>query len=96
MEILFRYFFIDAIDIGDREMLANAAQEAGMDRDSVMAKLDSDSDIELVRADEQHARSLGVSGVPFFVFENKYALSGAQPPEVFLEVFATLEKEAAA
>lgn len=96
VEILFRKFFIDALDVGERDVLADAAAEAGMARDDVLARLNSDLDLEQMRADEQHARALGVSGVPFFVFENKYALSGAQPPEVFLEVFATVEKEAVA
>lgn len=96
VEILFRKFFIDALDVGERDVLADAAAEAGMARDDVLARLNSDLDLEQMRADEQHARALGVSGVPFFVFQNKYALSGAQPPEVFLEVFATVEKEAVA
>lgn len=49
-------------------------------------------DAETVRTQEQDARRLGITGVPFFVFDRKYGVSGAQPPEVFLEV---LEKAAA-
>ena len=95
VEILFNYFFLQGKDIGDHAVLLEAAVEAGMDVDVIKEKLASEEDLSVIRANEQQARQLGVEGVPFFVFNRKYALSGAQPPEAFLQVFDTLVEEEA-
>lgn len=95
VEVLFRQFFMDGLDVGDSDVLVAAANEAGMDGNVIAAKLADDTDIETVKALEWRGRALGVSGVPYFIFNNKYALSGAQPPEVFLQVFDKLQEDAA-
>jgi predicted DsbA family dithiol-disulfide isomerase len=95
VEALFRRFFQDGEDIGDSAVLIEAATEAGLDAESVGRKLASDDDLELVRQQDFQARSRGINGVPFFVFNNKYGLSGAQPPETFLQVLEQLEQETA-
>ncbi|MCX5045424.1 DsbA family oxidoreductase [Aldersonia sp. NBC_00410] len=71
---------------GSHERLVDIAVRAGFDEAKVRAVLaDPDAYADAVRRDEQEAASLGVSGVPFFVFGGKYAVSGAQPPEVFAQ-----------
>lgn len=71
---------------GDRAALLRVAVDAGFDADEVRGVLDDpDAYAAEVRADEQQAAALGITGVPFFVFGGKYAVSGAQPAEVFAE-----------
>jgi len=85
-EALFRGYFLEGADLTRRDTLADIAQRAGLDRDAVLAYLDSDRDREHIEKEDYRARSIGVEGVPFFIYEQRYALSGAQPPEVMLEV----------
>jgi predicted DsbA family dithiol-disulfide isomerase len=68
--------------IGDKAAVAKLATDAGLDADEVAAVLESDAYAADVRGDEQEAAELGISGVPFFVVA-RYAISGAQPKEVF-------------
>jgi predicted DsbA family dithiol-disulfide isomerase len=83
--------------IGDREVLVRLAAEAGLAADEVRAALASDRFAAEVRDDENAARSLGINGVPFFVFGGKYAVSGAQPAHVMLgaleQAWAHVESE---
>ncbi len=72
--------FVEGMDIDEPEVLTQLAQELAL------PDLGSEDFAKDVRADEEMAESLGISGVPFFVFDQKVALSGAQPVEVFLEV----------
>jgi len=95
-EILFRRYFIDNEDIGDSETLTAAAAEAGMDADLVRERLSSDADDEAVRAEAQYASQMGISGVPTFIIDNKYAVQGAQTAEVFRQVFAKVAEDQAA
>jgi predicted DsbA family dithiol-disulfide isomerase len=92
-EILFRRFFIDGEDLGDRAVLVAAAKEAGMDFELVEKLLEDDTDLETVRQEDQMARQMGVSGVPFFIINDKYALSGAQDPASFLAAFDQVEAD---
>ncbi|MEH6403008.1 MAG: DsbA family oxidoreductase [Sneathiella sp.] len=93
VETLFRKFFVDGEDIGDTQVLIAAAEEAGMDKNLVADLLKSDADEEMIQGEDEKARQMGVSGVPFFIIDNKYALSGAQDPAAFLEVFEKIETE---
>ena len=86
-EVIFRRYFVEGADLSDKETLADIAQQAGMDRAEVAAYLASDTDRELIEEQDRRARAIGVEGVPFFIFNQRLALSGAQPPEAFLEVF---------
>lgn len=92
-EILFRRFFIDGEDLGDQTVLIAAAKEAGMDSDLVEELLKNDTDLETVRQEDQMARQMGVSGVPYFIIDDKYALSGAQDPASFLAAFDQVEAD---
>ncbi|MGH6609135.1 MAG: DsbA family oxidoreductase [Burkholderiaceae bacterium] len=85
VERLFRAYFVEGADIGEIDTLANLAGDAGFDAAEARAWLASDSGRAEVQAEERHARALGVSGVPFFVFNQRLAVSGAQPPEVLLD-----------
>ena len=72
--------------IGDHETLTELAVEVGLDRAEVKNMLNSDQMADVVRADEQLARQYRVTGVPFFLINQKYALTGAQPTETFVQV----------
>jgi predicted DsbA family dithiol-disulfide isomerase len=83
-ERLLRGYMTEGEAIGDREVVVKLAAEAGLDAGEVRDVLASDRYASEVREEEQAARSLGINGVPFFVFGGKYAVSGAQPAEVLL------------
>ncbi|WGE52904.1 DsbA family oxidoreductase [Actinobacillus equuli] len=89
-ELMFKAFFSEGLSLADHSVLAELAEQAGLDRTAALAFLQSDSESENVRSDEQEAYQLGVQGVPFFVFDRQMAFSGAQPPETFLQVFNEL------
>jgi predicted DsbA family dithiol-disulfide isomerase len=82
-ERLLRAYFTERVAIGDPAELARLAVEVGLDADAVARVLDSDEYAEDVRADEAQAHSYGISGVPFFVVDDKYGISGAQPVDLF-------------
>lgn len=84
-ERLFQAYFTDSKHIGDHETLAALAAEVGLDENEAAKMLAGDEYSKEVRADEQEGASIGIRGVPFFVINRKYAISGAQPSEVFLE-----------
>lgn len=95
VEALFQAYFTRGADIGDLDTLADLAASIGADRDAVRAFLASDEGDTEVRAEDAFARRVGIQGVPCFVIERKYAISGAQPPEAFAEVFARVRAESA-
>ena len=82
-------YFTEGRPIGDRETLADLAAEIGLDRDEVVAMLNSDDYGNHVRSDEATATMLGITGVPFFVFDRKYGVSGAQPVDVLTQALET-------
>lgn len=84
-ERLLKAHFTDTLHIGNHEMLADLAAEVGLDRVEALRVLTDGEYADDVRADEQEAGRVGVRGVPFFVINRKYTISGAQPSEVFLE-----------
>lgn len=83
---LFQAYFLEGKDIGTDEVLLNIAENVRMKRDAVAAYLASDEDESEVQAEDVYARRLGIGGVPCFIIEGKYALSGAQEPEAFLPI----------
>jgi predicted DsbA family dithiol-disulfide isomerase len=92
-ERLLKAYFTDSLHIGDHETLASIAEEIGLDRTEVKQLLESDQYKKEVDADQQEASRLGITGVPFFVFNEKYAVQGAQPTEVFSEVLQKVWEE---
>jgi len=87
---LFAAYFARGRDIGDPAVLAELAAGAGMDRDSVAARLASDLDVEPIRRADATARARGVQGVPCFVVGGEYVVTGAQPAEFWLRVIDEL------
>jgi predicted DsbA family dithiol-disulfide isomerase len=85
-ERLLRGTFTEGLPVADQPTLARLATEVGLPPAQVQAVLDGDAYADAVRADEQQAARYGITGVPFFVADGKYAVSGAQPPEVLLEL----------
>ena len=88
-----RAYFVDGAAIGLPEVVAEIAVDAGLDADEVDAVLQSDTFAEEVRTDEAMAASLQVTGVPFFVVDRRYAIAGAQPAEVMLQVLQQADDE---
>ncbi len=87
VEGLFRGYFTAGKDLGDRAVLAAIASEAGLVRDEVDRFLHGDDGLRGVRAEDERAHRLGVSGVPTFLLNGQVAFSGAQRPEDFLSAF---------
>ncbi len=85
IERLFRAHFTEQRSIFDHESLTTLAVEAGLDREDVSRVLQSDAYADEVKADNEQARAFGASGVPFFVIDHRFGVSGAQPSEVFAE-----------
>jgi predicted DsbA family dithiol-disulfide isomerase len=88
-ERLFRAFFTEGRNIADDDTLLELGKEAGLNETEIRSSLSDERYSDMVKQDIQEARAIGVTGVPFFVFNRKYAVSGAQPPQAFLQ---TLEK----
>jgi predicted DsbA family dithiol-disulfide isomerase len=93
VEALFLAYFTDGRDLSDRASLTDVAAGAGLGRTEVADLLEGEAGRDAVRAGEEQARRLGVSGVPFFVVNGKVALSGAQPPELFRQAFEQAGEE---
>lgn len=92
-ERLLAAHFTEAQHLGRRDTLQGLAAEIGLDTGEVADVLEGDAYTAAVRADETEARALGINGVPFFVIDRKYGISGAQPSEVFLEALQTIWAE---
>jgi predicted DsbA family dithiol-disulfide isomerase len=92
---LFAAHFSEGKDVSDHDVLVEAAVEAGVGKDEARKVLETDAYEAQVEADQRKARDLGVHGVPYFVVDRRYAVSGAQPPEIFLEVLETAWNEKA-
>jgi len=82
VDALFRAYFEQGKDIGDADVLVLIAQDCGMDGEAVRAALASNADQEAAREEMYGWRRAGVSGVPFFIFDGKLAVSGAQSVDV--------------
>jgi len=85
-EKLFVDYFTAGKNIDDKEVLIEAGISVGLERLAIEMMLNSDSFTDEVRLDQKIAQQIGIQGVPFFVFDQKLAVSGAQPPETFLGV----------
>lgn len=85
-DALFRAYFEQGEDLGDVNVLLNAAQSVGMDRAASAAYLASEAGVAEVEREIDRASAIGVTGVPCFIFAGAYALPGAQEPEVIAQV----------
>jgi predicted DsbA family dithiol-disulfide isomerase len=92
-ERLFAAYFSEGLNVDDADTLAQLGTEIGLEAAEVRQMLASEAYAQEVRMDEYQARQIGVRGVPYFVFEDKYAVSGAQPAELFQEVLTKVWDE---
>jgi len=93
VERLFEAYFEEGRDIGNPDVLVEIAAEAGMDSATVADLLENGADRTLIENEDALAHRLGISGVPTFIFENKYAISGAYDPEQLVKVIDTVSEE---
>jgi len=95
-EALMQAFFVDGLDLSDTATLVRIAAGAGLDAKEAEAAI-ADEDLRRAVADEEeNARGMGVQGVPFFIFNGRMVVEGAQPPETLLQAMLEAEKESAA
>src|SRR5690606_28561591 len=85
-ERLLAAYFLEGRHVGRIPDLADLAAEIGLDRDDVVRALESEQHLQDVKADVAQAAAYGINGVPFFVFEGKYGVSGAQEAATFADV----------
>jgi predicted DsbA family dithiol-disulfide isomerase len=90
---LMELYFRDGGDLTDSEVLVKAAADVGLDADDVRKRLATDEDVELIASQAQEASDKGISGVPTFVFAQKYAVSGAQPAEMLARAIRQVSAE---
>jgi predicted DsbA family dithiol-disulfide isomerase len=93
IDAIYAAYFEYARNIGDLEVLLDIAAQQGMDAAETRALLEGDAMEDEVVADYEWAKSMGISGVPLFIFDNRYALSGAQPIQAFLQVLDGIKNE---
>ena len=96
VEALFEGYFTAGADIGDSAVLVGLAERAGLPPADVERYLAGDQDRELVLGEDDAARRMGINGVPCFILEQQYAISGAQEPEVLAEAFERVAELTAA
>jgi predicted DsbA family dithiol-disulfide isomerase len=95
VEAFFRAFFLEGKDLTSAETLAEIAVGAGLDEGDAKVFLGSANARAHIEAEDKQAREIGAEGVPFFIFNRRLAVSGAQAPEVLLEAMLEAEKEPA-
>lgn len=92
-EIFFRAYFTDGKDLNDASTLIELGIQAGLDANKVKEVVENENlYLSDVRGDIKEAQEIGVQGVPFFVFDRKYAVSGAQPVEAFINTIKEVQK----
>src|SRR5262249_15200702 len=92
-EELFRAHFMEGANLTDQAVLADVAARAGLDRAAAATYLASDEEREVIEKADVEARAAGIGGVPFFIFNRKVGVSGAQDPETLLEAMEEATKE---
>lgn len=92
-EQLLHAYFTESKNVSEHQVLIEAATTIGLNREEVLTILDSDIFTAEVRRDEMEAQQLQINSVPFFVFDRKYAISGAQPLEAFMEVLESVTND---
>jgi predicted DsbA family dithiol-disulfide isomerase len=90
-EALFRRYFVEGRDISEPAVLADAAEEAGMERAVVARLLEGEADREALLEEERAAREMGVTGVPCFVINGRHVLQGAQERDTWASVIRELD-----
>ncbi|MFN0315822.1 MAG: DsbA family oxidoreductase [Burkholderiales bacterium] len=95
VEALFQAYFLEGADLTQTQTLSSLAQRAGFGALEAQTYIEGEEDRLLVDSLDHRARQMGISGVPFFIFNGKYALSGAQPPEVIVQALRRAHEDPA-
>lgn len=93
VEDLFKAYFTEGVDLSNDENLIAVAVQAGLERESVALLLADENALKNIAAMEKEMSKLGISGVPFYIINSKYGVSGAQTPETFVQVFKEVSQE---
>ena len=93
MERLMKAYLVDSLDIGDYATLAGLAGEIGLNEKEALDALADDRYSENITRDRADGLKIGIQGVPFFIVNDKYTITGAQPSETFLEILQKVWKE---
>ncbi|RED57989.1 DsbA family oxidoreductase [Cohnella lupini] len=93
LDAVMKAYFEDGRDIAKLDVLMDIAAELGLDADEARRHLEAGEGLEDIERDQEAAKSMGITGVPFFIINNKYALSGAYPSAQFLEAFKKISQE---
>jgi len=92
-EVLFKAYFMEGADLTNADALADAAARAGLDREAAKRYLESDADRDTIAQADVEARNAGIGGVPFFIFNRRVGVSGAQEAETLLQAMEQASKE---
>jgi predicted DsbA family dithiol-disulfide isomerase len=92
-EALMKAYFVDKVDLTSDENIVSIMANYGWDEAKTKEIIYSDIASDEVKEEMNYYRQLGVSGVPFFIFNQKYAISGAQPSDVFVEIIEKVAQE---
>ncbi|MBB6487458.1 DsbA family oxidoreductase [Rhizobium lusitanum] len=92
VDALFKANFEEGRNVGDHAVLLDIAEKAGLDRSVIATLLASDADRNLIIGEIEAAQKIGVTGVPFFIFDQQYAVSGAQTPDVLAGALRDIAK----
>ncbi|MCU0418432.1 MAG: DsbA family oxidoreductase [Cyclobacteriaceae bacterium] len=91
-EAFLKAYFTDGVDLSKPENVVQVAAAAGLDKQAAEEVLRSEAFAREVEQEQQRNHQRGISGVPFYIINEKYGVSGAQPAEVFLDIFSELNK----
>ncbi len=94
-QTLMDFYFTQGGDLTDRETLVRAASAVGLDAEKVRADLASDKDVAEVEREAEAAKESGIQGVPMFIFDGRFAVSGAQAPETLAEAIERASQQSA-
>jgi predicted DsbA family dithiol-disulfide isomerase len=93
VDTLYRAYFEEGRDIGDVDILLDLAEQAGLARADVAQRMQAKEGLEQVEDDLSFASQIGITGVPFFIINDKYALTGAQPSDTFLQALEQISQK---
>jgi len=93
VEALFRGYFLEGRNIGDNGILVDIATESGMEPEPTRLYLESADDAALIREEDMRGRQMGIEGVPYYIVNRGYALSGAHEPEAFYSLFDMVNEQ---
>jgi predicted DsbA family dithiol-disulfide isomerase len=95
VDALFKAYFVEGRDIGNKEILADLADGVGLDAAVILKLLDTEEDVEDIKARDAKGREMGVTGVPCFIVNGQHAVPGAQPAELWVQVIEDIKTQLA-